>query len=307
MNKILVTGGAGFIGSCLAKFLLEKGNVVYILDDLSKGKKSNIPHAANFIEGKCEDSKSYETIRDIKFSAIFHLAGQSSGERSFEDPLVDLNSNAASTLVLLQFARTNLKGRFVFASTMSVYGDNIPPFKEEMPPRPLSFYGVGKLASEHYLRLYRKFGLDTVAVRLFNVYGPGQDLEDMKQGMVSIFLGQALESGTILVKGSVNRYRDFIFIDDVVDNLWHLSKQNGKLPLVINFASGQSTTVSELLNQIKLGWFSPLEIEVSTGTSGDQHGSVGDNTLGLQYGISFPTRLDEGITATIRWIKELSK
>jgi len=307
MNTVLITGGAGFIGSSLAKKLICLDVEIIIIDNLSKGSRANIPEAAQFIEGACEDRNTYDLIRDIKFSAIFHLAGQSSGERSFEDPLVDLNSNAASTLVLLQFARTNLNGRFVFASTMSVYGDNIPPFKEEMSPRPLSFYGVGKLASEHYLRLYRKFGLDTVAVRLFNVYGPGQDLEDMKQGMVSIFLGQALGSGTIVVKGSVNRYRDFIFIDDVVDNLWQLSKHNGKLPLVINFASGQSTTVSELLNQIKLGWSLPLEIEVSTGTSGDQHGSLGDNTLGLQYGISFPTRLDEGITATIRWIKELSK
>jgi len=302
MNNILVTGGAGFIGSKLAKKLIEMEYQVYIIDDLSKGKEINIPNEATFIKGKCEVDKTYKSILEIDFKCIYHLAGQSSGEKSFLDPLNDLNANAASTLTILKFARSILCKKVVFASTMSVYGDNTTPFNETMSPNPLSFYGVGKLASEHYLRLYSKFGIDTTSVRLFNVYGPGQDLEDFKQGMISIFLGQALKGKNITVKGSENRFRDFIYIDDVVHNFIQIGLIIKETPLIINFCSGRKTSIDQLLKLIANYWPSKLNILFSEGTPGDQFGSLGCCKIMNKYNISFNTEIEKGIKKTIKHI-----
>ena len=185
---------------------------------------------------------------------------------------------------------------------MSVYGDNPTPFNETMTPNPLSFYGVGKLASEHYLRLYSKFGINTTSVRLFNVYGPGQDLEDFKQGMVSIFLGQALKGENVTVKGSENRFRDFIYIDDVVDNFVKIGLITKNIPLIINFCSGRKTTIGQLLKLIANNWPSNLNILFSEGTPGDQFGSLGCTKIMDKYNILFNTEIDNGIKATIKHI-----
>jgi len=302
MDNILITGGAGFIGSKLAEKLIEMNYQVYIIDDLSKGKEFNIPKEAIFIKGKCEKENTYISILENDFKCIYHLAGQSSGEKSFSNPLNDLNANAASTLTILKFARSISCSKVIFASTMSVYGDNTTPFNEAMTPNPLSFYGVGKLASEHYLRLYSKFGIDTTSVRLFNVYGPGQDLEDFKQGMVSIFLGQALKGENITVKGSANRFRDFIYIDDVVNNFIQIGLIIKKTPSIINFCSGRKTSIDKLLKLIANYWPSNLNILFSEGTPGDQFGSLGCSEKMNNYNISFNTKIDTGIKETIKYI-----
>uniref|UniRef100_UPI00404AA1F7 NAD-dependent epimerase/dehydratase family protein n=1 Tax=Flavobacterium sp. TaxID=239 RepID=UPI00404AA1F7 len=302
MENILITGGAGFIGSKLAQRLVEMKYQVFIIDDLSKGVESNIPKETIFIKGKCEKESTYKLISKIDFKCIYHFAGQSSGEKSFSDPLNDLNANAASTLTLLKFAISIHCKKFIFTSTMSVYGDNITPFNESMLPNPLSFYGVGKLASEHYLRLYSKFGIDTTSVRLFNVYGPGQDLKDFKQGMVSIFLGQALKGENIIVKGSKNRFRDFIYIDDVVHNLIQIGLFVKEAPLIINFCSGRKTSIDQLLKLISKYWPKKLNIMFAEGTPGDQFGSLGCPKIMNKYNISFDTEIEYGIKTTIDYI-----
>ena len=302
MNNILITGGAGFIGSKLAKKLVEMKYRVYIIDDLSKGKLQNIPREAIFIKGKCEIDNTYRSILENDFKCIFHLAGQSSGEKSFSNPLYDLNANAATTLTILKFARSISCSKVVFASTMSVYGDNKTPFNESMTPNPLSFYGVAKLASEHYLRLYSKFGIDTTSVRLFNVYGPGQDLEDFKQGMVSIFLGQAIKGENITVKGRGNRFRDFIYIDDVVHNFIQIGLILKHTPSIVNFCSGNKTSIDQLLELIVNYWPSNLNILFSEGTPGDQFGSLGCSKIMNKFNISFNTEIDTGIKKTINYI-----
>ena len=218
MKKYLVTGAAGFIGASIAKELLRLGNKVVTVDNLSTGNKNHVPKGVDFIKGDCQDPKIIKVLKDYEFEAIYHIAGQSSGEISFENPVYDLQTNAQSTLQLLDLARVIGCNKFIYASTMSIYGDTDYSFVDEtMKPNPKSFYGVGKLASEHYLKIYNnEFGIATAALRLFNVYGPGQNLTNMKQGMVSIFLAQAIQSKQIHVKGSAVRFRDFIYIDDVV-------------------------------------------------------------------------------------------
>ena len=163
----------------------------------------NIPEGVTFIQGDCQDEQTIQSLEKYEFEAIFHIAGQSSGEISFDDPVYDLQTNAQSTLLLLKLALKVGCKKFVYASTMSVYGDKPDaPVEEDTTLNPKSFYGVGKVASEHYLRIYAQYGVNSVALRLFNVYGPGQNMENLRQGMVSIFLAQAFENKHIHVKGS---------------------------------------------------------------------------------------------------------
>ncbi len=188
-KKYLVTGAAGFIGSFVAQHLKEQGHEVWTIENLSTGYRENIPQGIIFIEGGCQDQSSIDRLNSTRFDAILHIAGQSSGEISFSDPVYDLRSNTESTLRLMEYGLKHGCRRFIYASSMSVYGQTSQErVSEQLEPRPLSFYGVGKLASEHYLRIYEGRGLKPTALRLFNVYGPGQNMANLKQGMVSIYL-----------------------------------------------------------------------------------------------------------------------
>jgi UDP-glucose 4-epimerase len=282
MKKYLVTGAAGFIGSAVAKRIISNGHMVYTIDNLTTGYLSNIPDGVHFIKGDVQDIACLEQLKEVQFDAIFHIAGQSSGEVSFENPVYDLQTNAQSSLLLLDFARRTGCQKFIYASTMSIYGDqDILPVKEDFTPNPKSFYAVGKLASEHYLKIYSDFGIQCIAMRLFNVYGPGQNLDNLKQGMISIFLAQAINENSIMVRGSVDRFRDFIFIDDVVEAF--IKALDSKVRYqVLNIASGFKTTVAEVLRCIKSEFDSTLEIRIEEGTPGDQFGIFGDNKKAIE-------------------------
>ena len=215
-KTVVVTGVAGFIGSQVAARMAHEGFSVVGVDDLSSGKVANIPSSIDFVEG---DLAVQGTIAKLPkpCAAVLHLAGQSSGEMSFDDPVADLHKNTVSTLNLIQYAISVGAQRFVYASSMSVYG-NVPdaPIAEDEHVAPLSCYGVGKLAAENYLAVFKR-QLSSVNMRMLNVYGPGQDMGNLRQGMVSIYLAQALANKHIVVKGSLERFRDFVFIDDVVE------------------------------------------------------------------------------------------
>ncbi len=277
MKNYLVTGAAGFIGSKVAQALLDAGNKVYVIDNLSTGFISAVPKGAIFIEGDCADSTIIRKLEGIQFDCIYHIAGQSSGEVSFENPVYDLQTNAQSTLLLLEFCRKFGIKKFVYASTMSVYGnqENLP-VSEKSIPNPESFYGVGKLASEHYLRIFSKYGISCTAIRLFNVYGPGQNLSNMKQGMVSIFLAQAIQDGKIVVKGDKNRFRDFVYIDDVVDAFLGSEKIESGFHL-FNICNGTKLHVYEIVEHIIESLNKKVEVEYVSGTPGDQFGIFGSN------------------------------
>lgn len=279
MKTYLVTGAAGFIGAAVAKALIQLGHQVVTVDNLSTGFKSHIPQDVEFIEGDCQDAKVIAALRAYNFEAIYHIAGQSSGEISFENPVYDLQTNGQSTLQLLDLARAIGCKKFIYASTMSVYGDteNLP-VEETLRPNPKSFYGVGKLASEHYLKIYNKeFGIATAALRLFNVYGPGQNLTNMKQGMVSIFFAQALQNKQIHVKGSAERFRDFIYIDDVVKAFLKTETvlDKGQYHL-FNVCSGVKTTVGELVDTITRQFDTKIPTKFEGSTPGDQFGIYGN-------------------------------
>ena len=279
----LVTGGAGFVGSAIVQNLIDHHHHVWVIDNLSTGYLSNIPAEAIFIKGDCSDTGTISKLKNQNFDAILHIAGQSSGEISFEDPVYDINSNTISTLLLLQYAvKTHCK-RFLYASTMSVYGqqENKICFSENDRTNPLSFYAVGKLASEEYLKIYsRTYGIDFTVLRYFNIYGPGQNLDNLKQGMISIYLRQLLDPAfeNISIKGSVERFRDFIFIDDIVAITIAFINQANTFNQIINIGTGRKTTIASLL--VLLNKYLPNNKSVNylSGTPGDQFGIYADNS-----------------------------
>lgn len=278
----LVTGGAGFVGSRIADKLIANGHTVVIIDNLKTGYLTNVNSKAVFIEGDCSAAATIFKLYTYQFDAILHMAGQSSGEISFEDPVYDINSNTVSTLLLLQYAlKTNCK-RFVYASTMSVYGQQGEKlcFSESDLANPLSFYAVGKLASEEYLKIYANcYGINYTVLRYFNIYGPGQNLNNLKQGMISIFLKQLIDPSfkSIVVKGSSDRFRDFIYIEDVVAITVAFINQQNTFRQIINIGTGIKTTVHELLTLLKKYTGIEKPVMYTTGTTGDQFGIYADN------------------------------
>ena len=304
MKNVLLTGVAGFVGSRLAISLLKKGYAVTGIDNLKTGYIANIPQDVVFINGDCAELATYENaqLNEVDFDFIVHIAGQSSGEISFDDPCLDLSDNCLSTLRLLEFARSNSCKKFIYASTMSVYGKvDDGPIDEGHSTKPLSMYAVGKLASENYLRLFERYGIDSVSLRLFNIYGPGQNMSNLRQGMASIYIAQAIELGKIEVKGRPDRFRDFIFIDDVIRVIVKCMEQNFAGSEVYNVCTGVKTKVADLVDLIKrtLGDES-LPVSYVEGTPGDQFGIVGDNSKIASYlgDIEF-TDLDMGISKFI--------
>lgn len=307
-KTFLVTGIAGLIGSAIAHRLIEDGSRVVGVDNLRTGFLGNVPNDAVFIEGNIHDPKLVDRLYSYDFDVIYHIAGQSSGEVSFEDPLYDLQTNCQSTLLLLDLAKRKNCESFIYASTMSVYGDlENPeiPVTEETLVKPKSFYAIGKYASEEYMRIYSdSYGLNTIALRLFNVYGPGQNMQNLKQGMVSIFLAQALNGQRIIVKGSKNRFRDQIFVDDVVSAFVAAQRLTGGF-LVYNIATGVKTSVADVLNEIKRCGFEN-DVQFVEGTPGDQFGIIGNSdkfqgTTGWRPVTSF----QDGLRRMIVQIKEL--
>ena len=215
--KVLVTGGAGFIGSNLADAFLAAGHEVRVLDDLSTGFVENVPHQADLIEGDVSDVEAVTKAVD-GVELVIHLAAHRAVLRSVEDPLTTDTANTHGTLIVLKSALDAGVRRVVYASSSSVYGLNPPmPTSETAPPRPLSPYGVTKLAGEHYCRVFAElYGMETVAFRYFNVFGPRQRPDSAYAAVIPLFI-QALHDGEApVVHGDGGQSRAFTYIDDVV-------------------------------------------------------------------------------------------
>lgn len=307
----MVTGGAGFIGSHLARRLLEDGWSVLVLDNLSSGHERNIPEGAELKLVDLGVEAAAEELPPEPVDVVFHLASHVGQELSFETPFYDLRSNALSTMVLLDWCLKREVPRFVFASTMNVYGDTEDadaPVTEETPVRPPSPYAVGKIASEHLCRVYRDFaGIKTTSLRLFNVYGPLQNMQNLKQGMVSIFMSYVARGEPILVRGSKDRFRDFISVHDVVDAFVRCldDRADGR---IYNVSSGKRTYVWELLELLARAFgHDPTTYPITYGepTPRDQFGIYGDSSaLQRELGWRPTVELEEGIAEMAKWARE---
>ena len=224
---------------------------------------------------------------------------------SYDDPVYDLQSNAQSTLLLLNLARNIGCKEFIYASTVSVYGESVYPegIVEDSTLRPKSFYGVGKLASENYMRIYAdQFSMNTTALRLFNTYGPGQNLKNFKQGIASIYLAQAISSKHIHIKGSGDRYRDMVYIDDVIDAFCSVLSKTIEGYGVYNVCTGIKTRVDTLVNEIVSSLPYPVTSEYYGSTPGDTHGYTGNNERIMRELSWYPrVSLEEGIKDMVQW------
>lgn len=311
--RYLVTGAGGFIGGAVADRLIRSGNECVTIDNFSTGSRQRVPKDCTLLEGNTFDETVIEKLTSMqKFDAVIHIAGQSSGEVSFYDPLYDLQTNVQSTLLLLNFAvKTGVK-KFVYAGSMSVYGDPPPDAAcctEKFPTVPKSFYAVGKLASENYMRIFAQhYGLCCTSLRFFNVYGVGQNLDNLRQGMVSIYLAQALVNHHIDVKGSLNRFRDLVYIDDAVESVIAAINRNCGME-IFNVCTQIPTKVSEMIDAIRQNLNFPVTVSVTQETPGDQFGIYGSfakiaESLNWQPKIKF----DVGIKLMTQWAaKNLSE
>lgn len=281
MSTYLITGGAGFIGSHITKKLLTAGHKLVVIDNLRTGLEENIPDGAEFLKVDIRSYKEIENLKNHHFDAILHLAAQSSGEISHDDPDYDLDTNARGTLNLLNFAYKHKIGRFLNASSMGVYGDKKKdhgPVLETDDLNPLSFYGVSKLSAEKYTNYFIQKGMNITSFRMFNVYGPGQNLENMKQGMVSIYMKFILDGLPVLVKGNKDRFRDLIFIEDVA-NAWVQSIDNeNTFNKSYNLGTGKKTYVYEIVDNLlkAFGKDDNYPVEYTGGTPADQFGIYAD-------------------------------
>jgi UDP-glucose 4-epimerase len=302
--KCLVAGAAGFIGSNIATRLLADGHSVVGVDDFSAGREIAVPDGTEFICHDLADPAVIDILpQDV--DVILQAAGQASGANSFNIPLVDLQQNTASTINLIQYGiRINAK-RLIFASSTTVYGDqNIDGMvSEKMGCQPLTCYANAKRAAEEYLRIYSD-KLPFVVFRMSNVYGPGQYYPDVPpRGMISVFLGMALEERRVHVMGSLDRFRDFIEVGDVVE-AWSRAVMTDKADgQTMNLATGRRTTVGEVLECIK-NFVPETEWYVEGSTPGDQLGVYAD-TQRLKKYLDFEAAVDlnSGIRKFADWCK----
>lgn len=309
-KNIVITGGAGFIGSHLAGRLISDGFKVTVFDNLSTGCEENLPKGVDFIKIDLGNMNAYKAVDGVSCDAVFHLAGQSSGEASFLDPLTDFNSHVMSTFLMLDWCRRRKADRFIYASSMSVYGDpDHLPVKETDAANPKTFYGSGKLAAEAYIKLYQTLGIDTTIFRLFSIYGPGQNMKNRMQGMVSIYLSYMLEGAPLLVKGSKDRFRDFVYINDLCDVWLKALTESKTCGRTYNIGSGRKTTVGELLDNLKAAFGrTDYPIEFKGTTSGDQFGVVADiGRIESDMGWKPKTTLEEGLKEMVDYEKRRSK
>ena len=311
MNRMtfLVTGGAGFIGSCLARRLVAEGHNVVIVDNLFTGARANLPPEAVFIEGDVGHADTIARLPVRSYDAVCHLAAQSSGAVSMEQPVYDINTNAVSTLLLIRWCQERGVRRFVYASSMAVYGNpSSSPVSEDAPLAPVSYYGVSKLASEHLLRVAAHGGLSVTMFRMFNVYGPGQNLANLRQGMASIYLAYLLAKKEVPVTGSLDRFRDFVYIDDVIDAWIAVLFQPSAPSAVYNLGSGGPTTVRTLLAELIAACGLPADypIRECPALPGDQFGLFSDRTrAATEIGWRAKTPLATGLPRMVAWARRM--
>ena len=216
-RRVLVTGGAGFVGSHVADAHIERGDRVWVMDDLSSGRLANVPPGAEFVEMDIADPRAAELIRDVGFDLINHHAAQIDVRVSVADPIADARVNIAGLLNILEAARDAGTRRVVFVSSGGVvYGEPaVYPTPESAPKGPVSPYGVSKLAGEYYLNYYREVhGLDYVALRYSNVYGPRQD-PNGEAGVVAIFSNRLIAREPLDIYGDGEQTRDYVYVEDV--------------------------------------------------------------------------------------------
>ena len=309
-RRVLVTGGAGFIASHVADLYIENGWAVTVLDDLSTGRRKNVPAAAEFVECGVNDTRARKLLEEGGFTVLNHHAAQMDVRVSVTDPLFDERVNIAGLINLLEGARRGGVRRVVFASSGGVvYGEgNSLPHGEEALKLPVSPYGVSKLASEYYLAMYAQLhGLEVVPLRYANVYGPRQNPHG-EAGVVAIFCSRILRQEPLTVYGDGTQTRDYVFVGDVARaNLAATTGRLGRLrsidDVAFNVGTGVETTVVELARTILNAAGADVPIEHVDARPGElQRSAVDPGKLEAQWNWRPEVSLAEGLQRTYDWI-----
>jgi UDP-glucose 4-epimerase len=305
--RVMITGGAGFIGSNLARHALRAGLHVTVLDDLSTGYAVNLAGLdLRFVRGTVTSQADVDRALD-GVSVVVHLAALGSVPRSLADPVATHEANATGTLMLLEGCRRAGVEQVVYSSSSSVYGSNPAlPKSERAWVRPMSPYAVSKLAAEQYVLAYQEsFGLRTLAFRFFNVYGPGQRPGHIYAAVIPVFLDALLRGEPLPVNGDGTNSRDFTFVGTVCDVLVAAISKGIAHPEPVNLAFGTNTTLTELIKLIgEVSGLAP-DVDYRGPRPGDVPHSQADNgVLRTLFPEVAPTQLPEGLTQTFTWMRE---
>lgn len=315
--KVLVTGGAGFIGTNLVIRLLREGYKVRIFDNFSTGKRENVASVIKslnnsavdleVIEGDLRDfALVLEATRDIEI--VFHQAALPSVIRSVRAPNTTNDVNITGTLNLLEACRVNGVRRVIYASSSSIYGDTEElPKHEDMNPKPLSPYAVSKIAGEYYMKVFNHiYGIETVILRYFNVYGPYQDPTSEYSGVISKFIHAFLHNKPLIVYGDGEQSRDFTYVDDVVE----ANILAAKAPVsgeVFNIAGGKRHSLNQMIEILKKIFNRNPEVIYTDPRPGDiRHSQAGVDKVKRALGFTTKVLFEEGLKKTVEWYKNSS-
>lgn len=307
---VLVTGGAGFIGSHIACGLAAQGARVRVIDNLSTGYAENlreIPDDIDFVEATVADEDAvHHALEDVE--VVFHEAAIPSVPRSVEDPRSTHTASVDATFQLLLACRERKVRRVIYAASSSAYGDQPTlPKSEDMAPQPLSPYAVAKLVGEYYCQTFtRVYGLETISLRYFNVFGPRQDPSSQYSGVISRFISALLSGQRPVIYGDGEQSRDFTYVDNVVDANLKAAQTTRGIGSVINIANGERISLNQLLSELKkLTGREDVEPEYQKPRAGDVLHSLADISRAREC-LDFKPRvgLREGLQLTIDWWKQ---
>lgn len=301
--KILITGGAGFIGSHIQDAYIKKGHQVIVVDNLSTGSKGNLNPKSKFYKVDITSPRARAIIKKEKPDIINHYAAQIDVRKSVSDPVWDASVNILGIINLLEASREAKVKKFIFASSGgAIYGDtDIIPTPEGHPERPVSPYGIGKLASEKYLHYYKlQYGLEYVALRYSNVYGPRQNSKG-EGGVVAIFCDKVLNGESPIINGDGGQTRDYVYVDDVVQvNLLALKVKTG----AYNIGTGVETSVNQIAEKIITAAGARVKVKHGPSRPGEQRRSSLDWGLAKKVmGWRPEVALNDGIKRTVEWFR----
>ena len=304
--KVLVTGGAGFIGSHLCRRLLKAGIKPVVFDNLSVGKEENVPRGCWFIKGDIQNfSSAQKIIKNV--DAIFHLAANVTIRGSVDKFYEDAQTNIIGTLNLLRACKVSKKvKKFVFSSSMAVYTDSPKPvpLDEDYKKEPISPYGIAKLASERYILVAcKQMGIESTVLRFFNTYGPGQTYTPYV-GVITIFVNKLLAGQSPVIFGDGEQKRDFVYVGDIAEATYRVlqSKTNGQ---ILNVGTGKATSVNQIASLLIKKINPPIKPQYQPVHPGELRYSISNSTK-LEKAIKFKpsTRLEEKINEVIEYIKK---
>ena len=303
--KVLVTGGAGFIGSHLVDRLVQEGHEVVVVDNLSTGKRRNLNRVARFCKLDIQSWRLERVFRNERPNIVMHLAAQMDVRKSVEDPIFDAQINVLGMLNVLQQAVRHGVRKVVFSSSGgAIYGEQeIYPAPESHITRPLSPYGVSKLCGEQYLSYYQRVsGLQMVNLRYSNVYGPRQD-PDGEAGVVAIFIQKLLNNEQAIVNGTGRQTRDFIYVEDVVEA--NLAAMGQEVQGTYNVGTGEETSINDLLRILISHTNSTYKEVHGPAMSGEQARSVIDSSK-LRQELYWEPKIElrEGLKRTVEYFRE---